>query len=111
MVGGKARSTQKTLHLSIGTLIKFVICTKIFFRDLSSILPDNKCKTIEIANIGDEFFNTWQPEKIAENSSELLNAIIKLKPSSSKGTYFKSIHISSTMSPGISVDKGSIQGI
>ena len=32
------------------------------------ILPDNKCKTIELFNIGDEFFNTWQPEKISENT-------------------------------------------
>ena len=32
------------------------------------ILPDNKCKTIELSNIGDEFFNTWQPEKISENT-------------------------------------------
>jgi large subunit ribosomal protein L1 len=42
---------------------------------------------------------------------ELIMTISKLKPSSSKGTYFKSIHLSSTMSPGIAVDKGSIQGI
>jgi large subunit ribosomal protein L1 len=54
---------------------------------------------------------SFSPEQIQENVKELILTISKLKPSSSKGTYFKSIHLSSTMSPGISVDKGSIQGI
>lgn len=54
---------------------------------------------------------SFTPEQIRENVMELILTISKLKPSSSKGTYFKSIHLSSTMSPGISVDKGSIQGI
>ncbi|NCW87535.1 MAG: 50S ribosomal protein L1, partial [Chitinophagia bacterium] len=44
------------------------------------------------------------PEKIAENSQELLNAIMKAKPSSSKGTYLKGISMASTMSPGIAID-------
>ena len=42
--------------------------------------------------------------KIAENANELLQTIVKLKPSSAKGTYVKSVTISSTMSPGIIVD-------
>ena len=46
----------------------------------------------------------FAPEKIAENSQELLNAIIKAKPSSAKGTYLKGISMASTMSPGISID-------
>lgn len=54
---------------------------------------------------------SFSPEQIQENVKELILTISKLKPSSSKGTYFKSIHLSSTMSPGISIDKGSIQGI
>jgi large subunit ribosomal protein L1 len=54
---------------------------------------------------------SFSPEQIQDNVKELILTISKLKPSSSKGTYFKSIHLSSTMSPGISVDKGSIQGI
>ena len=54
---------------------------------------------------------SFSPAQIEENVKELILTISKLKPSSSKGTYFKSIHLSSTMSPGISVDKGSIQGI
>src|SRR5690242_12251458 len=47
---------------------------------------------------------SFAPEKIAENSQELLNAIIKAKPSSSKGTYVKGISMASSMSPGIPVD-------
>ena len=47
---------------------------------------------------------SFAPEKIAENSQELLNAILKVKPSSSKGTYVKGISMASSMSPGIPVD-------
>ena len=47
---------------------------------------------------------SFTPEKIAENSQELLNAIIKAKPSSSKGTYLKGVSMASSMSPGISID-------
>lgn len=47
---------------------------------------------------------SFTPEKIAENSQELLNAIIKAKPSSSKGTYLRGISLASTMSPGITID-------
>ncbi len=54
---------------------------------------------------------SFTPEQIQDNVKELILTISKMKPSSSKGTYFKSIYLSSTMSPGIAVDKGSIQGI
>jgi len=47
---------------------------------------------------------SFAPEKIAENSQELLNAIIKAKPSSSKGTYLRGISMASSMSPGITID-------
>jgi large subunit ribosomal protein L1 len=47
---------------------------------------------------------SFAPEKIAENSQELLNAIIKAKPSSAKGTYLRGISMASSMSPGISID-------
>lgn len=52
---------------------------------------------------------SFSAEKIMQNASEVLHTIIKLKPSSAKGTYMKSISLSSTMSPGISIDKNSIQ--
>jgi large subunit ribosomal protein L1 len=43
-------------------------------------------------------------DKIAENSQELINALIKLKPATAKGTYLKGVSMASTMSPGITVD-------
>lgn len=58
------------------------------------------------ASIGRISFST---EKIAENSQELINAIVKLKPSSSKGTYLRGVSMASTMSPGISIDTKSVQ--
>ncbi len=48
-------------------------------------------------------------DKIAENSQELINAIVKLKPSSSKGTYLKGVSMASTMSPGILIDTKTVQ--
>jgi large subunit ribosomal protein L1 len=51
---------------------------------------------------------SFTPEKIAANSNELINAIIKAKPSSSKGTYLKSVFMASSMSPGISIDTKSL---
>jgi len=47
-------------------------------------------------------------KKIEENAKEFLATVQKLKPSSSKGTYIKSINISSTMSPGIKVETKSL---
>src|SRR3954469_2559584 len=47
---------------------------------------------------------SFAPEKIAENSQELINAVVKLKPSSSKGTYLRGVSMASTMSPGIAID-------
>src|ERR1041384_6180957 len=47
---------------------------------------------------------SFAAEKILDNSQELLNAIIKAKPSSAKGVYLKGISMASSMSPGISVD-------
>lgn len=50
----------------------------------------------------------FEPKKIAENAAELIGTIMKLKPSSAKGTYVKSIYMSSTMSQGIQIDPKSI---
>lgn len=47
---------------------------------------------------------SFDSQKIAENAVELLNTILKLKPQALKGTYVKSIFMSSTMSPGICID-------
>jgi large subunit ribosomal protein L1 len=47
---------------------------------------------------------SFEPEKIYDNADELLKTIIKLKPSTTKGVYVKSVFMSSTMSPSISID-------
>lgn len=54
---------------------------------------------------------SFTEDKILDNARELIHTISKLKPASSKGTYFRSISLSSTMSAGISIDKSSIVGI
>ncbi len=52
---------------------------------------------------------SFQADQIVENAKELLATIVKLKPSSAKGTYIKSVYMSSTMSPGVQVDVRSIE--
>lgn len=54
---------------------------------------------------------SFAPEKIYENALEVIQTLSRLKPTAAKGTYFKSIHLSSTMSPGIHVEPKSIVGI
>jgi len=54
---------------------------------------------------------SFDADKIYDNALEVLQTISRLKPSAAKGTYFKSIHISSTMSPGIHVETKSVAGI
>lgn len=51
---------------------------------------------------------SFTPEKIKENAREFINTLIRLKPTAAKGTYIKSIYLSSTMSPGIKVDAKSV---
>ena len=51
---------------------------------------------------------SFTPEQIIGNANEVLSTIIKLKPSAAKGTYVKSIYLSTTMSPGVQVDPKSI---
>ena len=47
---------------------------------------------------------SFTPEQMKDNAREFINTLIKLKPAAAKGTYIKSIYLSSTMSPGIQVD-------
>ena len=54
---------------------------------------------------------SFSPDKIFDNAMEVIQIISKLKPSSAKGTYFKSIHLSSTMSKGIEIETKSVAGI
>ena len=51
---------------------------------------------------------SFTPEQIVENAREFVNTLIKLKPATAKGTYVKSIYLSSTMSPGVKVDTKSV---
>ena len=52
---------------------------------------------------------SFTPEQIIDNAKEVVNTIIKLKPSAAKGTYVLSIYLSTTMSPGIQVDPKSVE--
>lgn len=82
-----------TVTMDISKAVSDVKSGKIDFRvDKSGIIH---------ASIGKVSFDA---DKIYENSLELIQNILKLKPSSSKGTYLKSISMSSTMSPGLNVD-------
>ena len=51
---------------------------------------------------------SFEAAKLAENATEFLNTVIKLKPQALKGTYVKSIYLSSTMGPGICVDSKTV---
>jgi large subunit ribosomal protein L1 len=52
---------------------------------------------------------SFESNQIVDNAKELLTALVKLKPSSAKGTYFKSVILSSTMSPGVKVEPKSVE--
>jgi large subunit ribosomal protein L1 len=60
------------------------------------------------ASVGKASFDV---DKLVDNATELVQVLQKLKPTAAKGTYFKSVFVSSTMSPGIQVDIKSIPGI
>ncbi|MDO1450315.1 50S ribosomal protein L1 [Rhodocytophaga aerolata] len=89
-----------TVTLEVGKAVKEVKAGKIDFKvDKTGIVH---------ASIGKVSF---EPEKLVDNVQEVINTIARLKPSSAKGTYFKSIHMSTTMSPGVIIDKNTITGI
>ena len=52
---------------------------------------------------------SFTPEQIVDNAKEVVNTIIKLKPSAAKGTYVLSIYLSTTMSPGLQIDPKSVE--
>lgn len=60
------------------------------------------------ASIGKVSFDA---QKLNDNANEMIATILKLKPASAKGTYVKSITLSSTMSSGVTIDKSSVNGI
>ncbi len=86
-----------TVTMEVGKAVKEVKAGKIDFKvDKTGIVH---------AAIGKKSFS---PEKLKENAAELITTLNKLKPSAAKGTYMKSVNISSTMSPGIKVDPKSV---
>ena len=86
-----------TVTLDVGNAVKEVKAGKIDFKvDKTGIIH---------TSIGKSSFTS---EKIYDNASELLQIISKLRPASAKGTYLKSVKISSTMSPSITIDVNSI---
>jgi large subunit ribosomal protein L1 len=54
---------------------------------------------------------SFTPEQIRDNAKEFIGTLIKLKPTAAKGTYIKSIYLSSTMSPGLKIDPKSVEEI
>ncbi|MBN1463449.1 MAG: 50S ribosomal protein L1 [Paludibacteraceae bacterium] len=54
---------------------------------------------------------SFSPDKIHDNAREFIATIVKLKPQAAKGTYIKSVYVSSTMSPGIQVDPKTVEEI
>lgn len=82
-----------TVTMNIGKAIEEVKAGKIDFKvDKTGIVH---------AAIGKVSFDA---SKIKDNASELIHTLIKLKPTAAKGTYIKSIYLSSTMSPGIAIE-------
>jgi large subunit ribosomal protein L1 len=88
-----------TVTLEVGKAVKDVKAGKVDFKiDKQGIIH---------ASVGKASFSA---DKIKENAAELINMVAKLKPASAKGAYFQSITLSSTMSPGITIDKASVGG-
>jgi large subunit ribosomal protein L1 len=86
-----------TVTMEVGKAVKEVKAGKIDFKvDKFGIIHASVAKV------------SFEKEKIVENAKELIQTIIKLKPASAKGTYVKSIYMSSTMSPSVQVDPKSI---
>lgn len=89
-----------TVTLEVGKAVNEVKAGKIDFKiDKSGIIH---------VSIGKASFSA---EKIRDNAAEMIQTVAKLKPASAKGAYFRSITLSTTMSPGIAIDKNSIAGI
>ena len=89
-----------TVTLEVGKAVTEVKAGKIDFKvDKTGIIHTSVGKV------------SFEAEKLSENALELVQTLHRLKPSAAKGTYFKSIFLSSTMSPSVNIDIKSIQGI
>lgn len=86
-----------TVTMEVGKAVKETKAGKIDFKvDKYGIIHSGVAKV------------SFTADKIAENAKELIQTVLKLKPAAAKGTYVKSIYISSTMSPGVQIDLKSI---
>jgi len=86
-----------TVTMEIGKAVEEVKAGKIDFKvDKYGIIHSSVGKV------------SFEGGKIRDNANELIQTLIKLKPSAAKGTYIKSIYLSSTMSPGIQIDTKSV---
>jgi len=86
-----------TVTPKVGEAVKEVKAGKIDFRvDKSGIVHSGVGKV------------SFDENQLADNISTFINTIIKLKPSAAKGTYIKSIYVSSTMGPGIHIDPAAV---
>ncbi|GJQ21144.1 MAG: 50S ribosomal protein L1 [Bacteroidia bacterium] len=86
-----------TVTMDVGKAVKEVKAGKIEFRvDKAGILH----ATIGKAN--------FEPGKLAENVHSFLNTVVRLKPASAKGTYIRSVFLSSTMGPSVEIDRNEI---
>ena len=89
-----------TVTLEVGKAVKEVKAGKIDFKiDKQGIIH---------CSVGKASFSA---DKIRDNAAEMINVVAKLKPASAKGTYFQSITLSTTMSPGVAVDTNSVAGV
>ncbi len=89
-----------TVTMDVASAVKEVKAGKIDFKvDKTGIIHTSVGKV------------SFEPEKIVDNIKEVITVLAKLKPSTAKGVYFRSVHISSTMSSGITIDKTTIPGI
>lgn len=86
-----------TVTMEVGKAVQEVKAGKIDFKvDKYGIIAAGVAKV------------SFSPEQIFDNAKELIQTVIKLKPAAAKGTYVKSIYISSTMSPGVQIDVKSV---
>lgn len=86
-----------TVTMEVGNAVKEVKAGKIDFKvDKFGIVHTSVGKV------------TFTPEQILENTKEFLHTLMKLKPSAAKGTYVRSIYLSTTMSPGLAIDPKTI---
>ena len=86
-----------TVTMEVGKAVSEVKAGKIDFKvDKYGIVHSSVAKV------------SFDGDKIFENANELLQTLIKMKPSSAKGTYIKSVYMTSTMSPGIQIDDKSL---